>query len=47
VFGVGEATVDPEFAMAADLEILAELRLVIAVKHPNELLAWEALGHWL
>lgn len=38
---VREAAVDAELAMTAHLEVLAELRLVVAVKDADELLAWE------
>jgi hypothetical protein len=38
---VREAAVDAELAMTAHLEVLAKLRLVVAVKDADELLAWE------
>ena len=47
LFSVREAAVDPEFAVAADLEVLAELGLVVAMKHSNKLLTREILGHRL
>ena len=44
---VREAAVDSELAVAARLEVLAVLGLVIAMQHANELLAWKRLGKWL
>jgi hypothetical protein len=47
MLSVREAAVDPEFAVAADLEVLAELGLVVAMKHSNKLLTREIFGHRL
>ena len=44
---MGKAAVNPELAVATDLEILAKLRLIVAMKHPDELLARKTLGHGL
>jgi hypothetical protein len=47
VVSVGKAAVNPELAVATDLKILAKLRLIVAMKHPDELLARKTLGHGL
>lgn len=44
---MGKATVNAEFAMSGNLEVLAELRLIVAMKHSDELFAWETLWQWL